>query len=112
VTTLLKRVDSLKHPIARLAKSWTCRHCKDKIVHGPAQPCPTLRGTFHLPSELLKEGTKISRCDVSDAYYDAPPRRRACGLSKSSGVYCPVSPSGFQEGLGNHHWTSEQLQAA
>jgi hypothetical protein len=112
VTTLLKRVDSLKRPIACSAKSWTCHHCKDKIVHGPAQPCPTLRSTFHLPSESLKEGTRIRCCDVSDAYYDAPPRRRARGLPKSSGAYRPVSPCGFQEGLGNHHWTSKQLQAA
>jgi hypothetical protein len=107
VATLLKRVNSLKRPIARSAKSGTCCHGKDTIVHGPTQPCPTLRGTFHLPSESLKEGTKISCCDVSNAYYDAPPRRRARGLPKSSGVYCPVSHSGLQEGLGNHHWTSK-----
>jgi hypothetical protein len=55
---------------------------------------------------------EISRSDVGDAYYDVPPRCRARGLPKSSGVYRPVSPSGFQEGLGNHHWTSKQLQAA
>jgi hypothetical protein len=112
VASLLKRVDSLKRPIAYSAKPWTCRHRKDTIVHGPTQPFPTFRGTSHSPSESLKEGTKISRCDVSDAYYDAPPRRRARGHPKSSGVYRPVSPSGFQEGLGNHHWTSKQLQAA
>ncbi len=103
VATLLKRVDSLKRPTARSAKSWTCRHCKDTIVHGPTQPCPTLRDTFHSPSESFKEGMKISRCNVGDVYYDVPPRRRARGLPKSSGVYRPDSPSGFQEGLGNHH---------
>jgi hypothetical protein len=70
------------------------------------------RGTSHSPSESLKEGTRIRCCDVSDAYHDAPPRRRARGLPKSSGIYRPVSPCGFQEGLGNHHWTSKQLQAA
>ncbi len=106
VATLLKR------PTARSAKSWTCRHCKDTIVHGPTQPCPTLRDTFHSPSESFKEGMKISRCDVGDAYYDVPPRCRARGLPKSSGVFRPVFPIGFQEGLGNHHWTSKQLQAA
>ena len=33
------------------------------------------------------------------------------GLPKSSGVYCPVKPIGFQ-GLGNHQRTSKQLQPA
>jgi hypothetical protein len=55
---------------------------------------------------------KISRCDVGNANYNVPPRRRARGLPKPSGVSHPVSPSGFQEGLRNHHWTSKQLQAA
>jgi hypothetical protein len=57
VATLLKRVDSLKRPTACSTKSWTCCHCKDTIVHGP---CPTLRDTFHSPSESFKEGMKIS----------------------------------------------------
>ncbi len=77
VASLLKRVDSLKRLIARSAKPWTCRHRRDTIIHGPTQTCSTPRGTSHSPLELLKEGTKISRCDISDA---PPPRLRACGL--------------------------------
>ena len=45
VAALLHRVDCLKRSISRSSTRWTCRHCNDTIVHGPTQPCPTLRGT-------------------------------------------------------------------
>ena len=115
VATLLQRVDSLKRSIPR-STHWTCRHCNDTIVHGPTEPCPKLRNTSRSPSDLStqEEGPRINHCDVNDAYLDAPlrqQRRRARRLPKSNGVYRPVSPIGFQ-GLGNHQWTSKQLQAA
>ncbi|KAI2505861.1 hypothetical protein MHU86_8557 [Fragilaria crotonensis] len=115
VATLLQRVDSLKRSIPR-STHWTCRHCNDTIVHGPTEPCPKLRNTSRSPSDLStqEEGPGINHCDVNDAYLDAPlrqQRRRARRLPKSNGVYRPVSPIGFQ-GLGNHQWTSKQLQAA
>jgi hypothetical protein len=115
VATLLQRVDSLKRTIPR-STHWTCRHCNDTIVHGPTEPCPKLRDTSRSPSDLStqEEGPRINHCDVNDAYLDAPlrqQRRRARRLPKSNGVYRPVSPIGFQ-GLGNHQWTSKQLQAA
>ena len=112
VATLLQRVDSLKRFTPQSSTHWTCRHCNDTIVHGPTQPCPSLRDTNRSPLESTKHGFR--RCDISDAYHDAPlrpPRRRARGPPKSSSRYCPIPPSGFQ-GLGNHQWTSKQLQAA
>ena len=116
VATLLQRVDSLKCSTPRSSTRWTCRHCNDAMAHGPTQPCPTLRDTSCSTLEFMKqnEGRRINHCDISDAYQDAPPRpprSRARGLPKSSGPYCPVSPSAFQ-GLGTHQWTSKQLQAA
>ena len=115
VATLLQRVDSLKRSTPRSSTRWTCRHCNDAMVHGPTQPCPTLR-TSRSTLEFMKqnEGRRINHCDISDAYQYAlprPPQSRARGLPKSSGPYCPVSPIVFQ-GLGNHQWTSKQFQAA
>ncbi|KAI2501109.1 hypothetical protein MHU86_13332 [Fragilaria crotonensis] len=77
---------------------------------------PKVRNTSRSPSDLStqEEGPRINHCDINDAYLDAPlrrQRRRARRLPKSNGVYRPVSPIGFQ-GLGNHQWTSKQLQAA
>ena len=117
VATCLKHVNFLKRPIAHSTNRCTRCHGKDTIACGPTQPPPTLRGTSPSPLESTtqKEETRVHLCDISDAYHDAPhrlPQPRSCGLPKSSGVYHPVSPSGFQKGLRNHYWTSKQLQAA
>ena len=116
VASLLQHVDSLKHSTPRSSTRWTCHHCNDAMVHGPTQPCPTLRDISRstLESTKQKEGRRINHCNISDANQDAPPRpprSRARGLPKSSGPCRPVSPIVFQ-GLGNHQSTSKQLQAA
>ncbi len=85
VATLLQRIESLKRPIPPSTTRWTCRYCNNTIVDGPTQPCPTLRGTSHSPSDSMMQGerTRVNHCDINDAYLDAPlrpPRRRAHGL--------------------------------
>jgi hypothetical protein len=115
VTTLLQRVNSLKRSIQQSPTRWTCRHRKASIDHGPKQHCPTFHEASRSPVESTSQKEEgVNRLDINDAYLTAPPRtprRRARGLPKSSGVYCPVSSIGFQ-GQGNHQWTSKQLQAA
>ncbi|KAI2504289.1 hypothetical protein MHU86_10127 [Fragilaria crotonensis] len=112
VATLLQRVDSLKRSIPR-STHWTCRHCNDTIVHGPTEPWLRNTSRFAIGFVDSRGRARINHCDVNDAYLELR-FASSDARSQASQVQRRLSPrlSHWLQGLGNHQWTSKQLQAA